>query len=271
VTATQTTLAAQAAQATQASQAGTPSVQELPGLPALVEGVVTHHRPGPVRRTFRHRVYQWLVDLDRIPTQPWYLRPFAGFRAADHLGDPARSIKDNVESFLLANGVDLGPGARVVMLANARVLGHVFNPLTVFWCLDDATRLRCVVAEVRNTYGERHAYLLLPDASGAARTDKQMYVSPFFDVSGAYDLRFDLTPEHLRTSVVLRHDEQVRFAASFTGWPRPASPGAVLAHALRMPLMPQRVSLLIRLHGLWLWLRRLPVQPRPRHRPQEGL
>jgi DUF1365 family protein len=240
-------------------------------LPALVDGAVAHHRPGPVRHTFRHRVYQWLVDLDRIPTQPWYLRPFAGFRAADHLGDPARTIKDNVESFLLSHGVDLGPGARVVMLANARVLGHVFDPLTVFWCLEGSGRLRCVVTEVHNTYGERHAYLLHPEASGTARADKQLYVSPFFDVSGGYDLRFDLTPDHLLTSVVLRHDGKARFAASFAGRPRPATRRAVLAHALRMPLMPQRVSLLIRLHGLRLWLRRLPVQPRPRHRRQEGV
>jgi uncharacterized protein len=257
--------------ATQTEAPPRQELQELPELPALVDGVVAHHRPGPVRHTFRHRVYQWLVDLDRIPEQPWYLRPFTGFRARDHLGDPARTIKDNVQSFLLAHGVELGPGARVVMLANARVLGHVFDPLTVFWCLDGSGRLRCVVAEVHNTYGERHAYLLRPEASGAARADKRLYVSPFFDVSGAYDLRFDLTPEHLLTSVVLRHDGQARFAASFAGRPRPATPGAVLTHVLRTPLMPQRVSLLIRLHGLRLWLRRLPVQPRPRHHRQEGV
>jgi uncharacterized protein len=247
-----------------------PPVQGLPELPAIVDGVVAHHRPGPVRHTFRHRVYQWLVDLDRIPAQPWYLRPFAGFRAADHLGDPARTIKQNVQFFLRSHGVDLGPGARVVMLANARVLGHVFDPLTVFWCLDGSARLRCVVAEVHNTYGERHAYLLHPEVSGASRAAKQLYVSPFFDVSGVYDLRFDLTPEHLLTSVVLRHDGKASFAASFAGRPRPATRSAVLAHVLRMPLMPQRVSLLIRRHGLRLWLRRLPVQPRPRHRRQEG-
>ncbi len=248
-----------------------PPVQELPELPALVDGVVAHHRPGPVRHTFRHRVYQWLVDLDRIPRQPWYLRPLAAFRAGDHLGDPSRTIKDNVEGFLRSHGVDLGPGARVVMLANARVLGHVFDPLTVFWCLDGSDRVRCVVAEVHNTYGDRHAYLLRPEASGAARAGQRRFVSAVFDGSGAVELGVDLTPEHLLTSVVLRHDGQARFAASFAGRPRPATRGAVLAHALRMPLMPQRVSLLIRLHGLRLWLRRLPVQPRPSHRGQEGV
>ncbi|MGH3355151.1 MAG: DUF1365 domain-containing protein [Nocardioidaceae bacterium] len=242
-----------------------------PRLPAIVDGVVSHHRPGPVRHAFRHRMYQWLVDLDRIPRQPWYLRPFGTFRAEDHLGEPSRSIRQNVEDFLTANDVVLGHDSRIVMLANARVLGHVFDPLTVYWCLDGSDDLTCVVAEVHNTYGERHAYLLRPNAAGSAYTDKQLYVSPFFDVSGHYNLRFDLTPERVLTTVTLRRNEQVAFTATFSGRPTPATPRRVAAHALRRPLMPQQVSALIRLHGLWLWLRRLPVRPRPQHRSQEGV
>ena len=68
------------------------------------------------------------------------------------------------------------------MLANARVAGHVFDPLSVFWCFDSGGDLACVVAEVHNTYGERHAYLLRPDHTGTARTGKELYVSPFNDV-----------------------------------------------------------------------------------------
>ena len=90
------------------------------------------------------------------------------------------------------------------MLANARVLGHVFDPLSVFWCYDSDGVLVCVVAEVHNTYGERHAYLLRPDEAGVAVTDKDFYVSPFFDVSGTYELRFTLRPDLVATSVTLR-------------------------------------------------------------------
>lgn len=241
----------------------------FPRLPALVDGVVHHHRPGPVRNTFEHRVYQWLVDLDDIPRQPWYLRPFASFRAADHLGDPESSIKHNVEAFLATNDVTLGEDGRIVMLANARILGHVFDPLTVFWCFSGGD-LRCVVAEVHNTYGERHAYLLLAGEDWS-RTDKRLYVSPFFDVSGHYSLRFELTAGRVLAAVTLRRDEQVAFVATFTGRPTPASRRAVAGHVRRSPLMSQRVSALIRLHGVWLWLRRLPVRPRPVHRSQEGV
>jgi len=243
----------------------------LPALPALVTGHVAHRRSGPVRHAFRHSAYQWLVDLDAIPEQPWWLRQFASFRAADHLGDPDRSIRANVENFLLCNGIRLGESSRIVMLANARILGHVFDPLSVFWCLDADTALVCVVAEVHNTHGERHVYLVRPGASGAATAAKAFHVSPFFDVSGRYELRFALSTQVVSSTVVLRRSGQVAFTATFRGRPIPATRTAVVGQLIRKPLMPQRVSALIRIHGSWLWLRRLPVLRRPLHHPQEGV
>jgi DUF1365 family protein len=243
----------------------------LPTLPALVVGRVSHNRLGPVRHAFRHRAYQWLVDLDAIPEPPAYLRPFARFSSADHLGDPALPIKANVERFLASRGVELGAGGRILMLANARILGHVFDPLSVFWCYDGDGRLACVVAEVHNTYGERHAYLLTPDAHGQAVQDKELYVSPFFDVSGGYELRFTIGPDLVTTTVALRRAGSLAFCATFRGRPRLATPTAVLNQLVRRPFMTQRVSALIRIHGVWLWLRGLPVRPRPVHLPQEGI
>ena len=116
--------------------ASAPARPQLPPLPALVVGQVTHRRPGPVRHAFRHRVYQWLVDLDCLPRQPWHLRAFAHFSSADHLGDPGLPIKRNIENYLALGGIGLGDRGRVLMLASARVLGHVFDPLSVFWCYD---------------------------------------------------------------------------------------------------------------------------------------
>jgi DUF1365 family protein len=247
------------------------TTRSLPPLPALVAGHVSHRRRGPVAHGFRHRVYQWLVDLDEVPVQPWYLKPFASFKAADHLGDAGLPIKANVENYLSLHGIHLGAGGRVVMLANARVLGHVFDPLSVFWCFDGSGVLVCIVAEVHNTYGERHVYLLHPDPSGVARTRKAFYVSPFFDVTGDYELRFVLHPDRVAVTVLLHRDAAVAFSATFHGRPGPAGRAALARHLLRSPLLPQRVSAQIRLHGGWLWLRRQPVIHRPQHRPQEGV
>jgi DUF1365 family protein len=144
-----------------------PELTQLPALPALVTGQVTHQRPGPVGHAFRHRVYLWLIDLDSVPRQPWHLRAFARFSSTDHLGGPGLPIKANIENYLALNGIQLGDRGRVLMLASARVLGHVFDPLSVFWCYDRDGVLSCVVAEVHNTYGGRHAYLLQPDEAGS--------------------------------------------------------------------------------------------------------
>lgn len=246
-------------------------VAALPTLPALVVGRVSHRRVGQLRHSFRHGAYQWLVDLDAIPARPAFFRPFARFSSADHLGDPALPIKANVERFLALRGLELGDGARVVMLANARILGHVFDPLSVFWCYDGDGQLACVVAEVHNTYGERHAYLLRPDANGKAQQDKEFHVSPFFDVSGNYQLRFTIGPDLVVTTVALRQAGSLAFFATFRGRPQPATPTAVLKQLIRRPFMTQRVSALIRVHGVWLWLRGLPLQPKPTHVPPEGV
>ena len=213
---------------------------QLPRLPALVVGQVTHRRPGPVRHAFRHRVYQWLVDLDALPRQPWHLRAFAHFSSADHLGDPRLPIKRNIENHLARGGIQLGDRGRVLMLAGARVLGHVFDPLSVFWCYDCDGVLVCVVAEVHNTYGERHAYLLRPDEAGAAVTGKEFYVSPFFDVSGTYELRFTLRPDLVSTTVTLRRHDAVAFSAAFQGLPEPATPPALARRLFASPSCPKR-------------------------------
>jgi hypothetical protein len=259
--------------ATPERPAGDPGL--LPVLPAVVAGHVAHRRRTPVHHGFRHRVYQWLIDLDDVPRMPWYLRPLARFDARDHLGgtgDAATGdLKANVLRYLSHHGVDLGERPRIVMLANARTLGHVFDPLSVFWCFDGDGALRCVVAEVHNTYGERHAYLLNPDAGGGAEVDKQFYVSPFNDVSGRYELRFELTPGRVRVTVDLVRDGSVVFGAFLDLVPEPATAGTVVRTALRMPAMTHKVSVLIRWHGLRLWLRRLPIAERPVHHPPAGV
>ncbi len=241
----------------------------LPELPALVEGTVGHTRRTPLRHRFAYRVYQWLVDVDDLPRLPLLLRPFSSFRASDHIGDPHSTIRANIEAFCSAHDIDVRDH-RILMLANARVLGHTFDPLSVFWAIAPDTRLTCIVAEVHNTYGERHAYLLKPDSDGKTVVDKAFYVSPFFTVDGTYDLQFTLTPEKVSSSIILRQGGEAVFSATFRGTPRPATSGRLVKTLVKIPLMTHRTSVLIRIHGIWLWIRRLPVVPRPAHEPQEG-
>lgn len=86
-----------------------------------------------------------------------------------------------------------------------------------------------------------------------------------------YELRFMLGPDRVSTVVTLRRDGVVAFVATFRGRPEPATGRAVARMRIRQPLTPHRLSALIRLHGIWLWLRRLPVQPHPVHIRQAGV
>jgi DUF1365 family protein len=238
--------------------------------PALYHAELAHVRRERITRAFRHRVYLWLVDLDDLPRLPWWARPLARFRSRDHLGTPARSIRANLDSWLAIRGVDLA-GGRVLMLANAAVFGYVFNPLTVYWCHYPDGTPACVVAEVHNTYRERHCYLLRPDTDGRARAGKEFYVSPFFDVDGHYLMRLPQPGQRLSLAITLYRDGRPVFGATVSGRRGPAGVRAVLRAAITQPLMPQRVSALIRRHGVALWLRRLPVVRRIPHVPQEGV
>lgn len=242
---------------------------ELPELPALVTGTVSHVRLVGVRHRLRHKVYQWLVDVDNLPSDRWPVRAFTRFDASDHIGDPDASIGHNLRGFCAAQGIDVSEH-RIIMLANARVLGHIFDPLSVFWVIAPDSSLTCVVAEVHNTYGERHAYLIHPDRDGRAHVDKEFYVSPFFEVDGSYDLLFRLTPRIVHSSITLRRSGNAAFTASFVGTSESYKLGRLIRLLVRHPLMTWQVSGLIRVHGIWLWLRRQPIRPRPTHYPQEG-
>jgi len=237
----------------------------------LYECRIVHARRAPLRNVFSYRTYQWLVDLDELPSPRGWLRLLAGFHARDHLGDPDRTIRANVDEFVRGHGIDLG-GGRVLMLAHARVLGYVFNPLTVFWCLRADGTLACVIAEVHNTYGQRHAYLVHTDDRGRARTEKALYVSPYHPVDGWYQMSLPLPGTRLALSVTLHRPNGHRFSASVRGTAVPATGSALLRAAARHPWSTAAVSGWIRWQGVKLYARGLRPVPRPiRIEDEEGV
>ena len=230
---------------------------------AIYRTCIRHVRRTPLHNAFTYRSYSWYVDVDELPTAP--PAPAAGrIPGEDHLGDPDGSMRGNVERFLARDG-DKPDGGRITMLASARVFGHVFNPLSLFWCHDADGRVRCVIAEVHNTYGERHCYLLetgrAPDAprpEGVLRLAVQRRRRPVPD-------------EAARTR---RNGSPSRSSWSGTGrspssppWTGDRRPGHRAEHPGRGARGPAgaapRSALQIRWQGIKLWARRLPIIKRP--------
>ncbi|MFF9345599.1 DUF1365 domain-containing protein [Streptomyces sp. NPDC014734] len=238
---------------------------------ALYACTIRHVRTTPRRYVLRHRTYMWLIDPDRPPRLPLPLRPLARFDRRDHFTGDQPSLRAGLDAFLAAHGLDL-EGGPVVMLTHARVFGYVFNPITLYWCHGPDGEPRCVVAEVHNTYGGRHSYLLHPDRTGAACADKEFYVSPFFPVDGRYRMRLPRPGPRLDLTLHLDRTDGRALTATVHGTRRAATVPNLLRLALRHPWSTLAVPAAIRFHGIRLYLRGLPVQPRTDdHRAPENV
>jgi DUF1365 family protein len=235
--------------------AGSEDLAQVPRTPCLYEVTIGHSRTRPVRNAFRYRSYLWCFELDNPPELPWPLGALAAYRPLDHL---------DIQAELRASGVE---AHRVVALTGLAVAGYVFNPISVYWCYGREGALVAKVAEVHNTYGGRHAYVLGADDSDPNRpahqtVPKRLYVSPFYPVDGSYDISIGPLQEEVNVSVNLRRPGGDTFVAWMRAKRKPASLANVARASIRYPLAPARVRALIQLQGVKLWLRGLEVQPR---------
>jgi cyclopropane fatty-acyl-phospholipid synthase-like methyltransferase/DUF1365 family protein len=226
---------------------------------ALYDVSVVHVRSDPVHHEVRRRSYLWFVDVDDLPDHGLLGR----IRPVDH-APAGRSLREDVEEFVAAAGVGPVTG-RITMLCGARTFGYVFDPLTVYWCHDAAGELVCVVAEVHNTYGQRHRYLLRPDDSARCEVAKEFYVSPFYPVDGTYRMHVPEPGERLSLTITLHRPGQRPFTASVRGVRRPATRRSLVRALLSYPLETWRLRAAITRHGIALWRKGLPVVPRPPH------
>ncbi|MFT3899369.1 MAG: DUF1365 domain-containing protein [Gordonia sp. (in: high G+C Gram-positive bacteria)] len=238
-------------------------------VPAMVNARIVHCRTDPLVHRFSYRSRTWLVDLDDLPRLPALLRPFARFRPDDHFPEPAApgdTLRGRLTAHVRAAGV-AAPTGRIIALTSPRVCGYVFNPITVYWCYAADGALEYAIAEVHNTYGGRHCYIVELDDDGHAEVAKEFYVSPFHDVSGTYRIRLSdpADDDRIAVSVALSRPGASDFTATLTGRAQPANTTQIILAQLAAPMAPLVVSARIRLHGIRLWLRGLKINPPPAH------
>ena len=238
-------------------------------------GNVVHTRMKPVRHHLKYGVFYLLLDVDN-PDEG--LRMLSrnrlnlfSFHDSDH-GDGSARLRDWVEAEMKAAGLEIPRSIRLLTLP--RVLGYVFNPVSLYFCYDHAGALTAVIYEVNNTFGERHSYLVRANGSRHLAHDcpKRFYVSPFNDMGGSY--RMDLVPPQDDAPMVrfaINHDDdtgQVLFAG-LTLKGRPLTDRGLLARFFGMPLMTFKVILAIHWEALKLWRKGLRLTRRPQPPAQD--
>lgn len=241
----------------------------------LYVGWTRHRRRVTVDRSFRYRTFHALLDLDELPRIEREVRGFAyrrpapvRFRDRDHLGAGDTPVKAKLSRWLAGHGVEL-PDGPVRVLANLRVLGHVFDPVSWWFCHRADGSLALVVAEVRNTFGESYWYLLdelVDHGDGVvhARADKRLHVSPFLPIAGLeYRFTFVLRPDRLVAHIDVLDDGEVVFDATQTGSRRPFTTGSLLRALLSNPLLPLRTVGLIHLQAVRLFVRGVRFHRKP--------
>jgi DUF1365 family protein len=211
-----------------------------------------------------------LFDLDDLPG---HLRLFSynrfnliSFHDRDHLDGSGAGLRGQVETALEAAGLRPDGGA-IRLLCMPRVLGHAFNPISVFFCYRRDGVLNALLYEVHNTFGQRHSYLI-PVQQPSGKTirqscDKAFYVSPFMHMAMTYDFR--VVPPSETTAVVVNgsDDQGALISASFTGRRQALSDMALAGIVLRHGILSLKVLTAIHWEAVKLWLKGLRLQPRP--------
>ena len=243
---------------------------------ALYTGLVHHRRFGATQHALRYKMTMALLDLDELDALDARLRLFSRNRLAlfafhdrDHLptGAPAgASLRTMVEGHLSAAGI-VPDGGAITLLSLPRILGYAFNPLSVYFCHRRDGRLSAILYEVRNTFRQRHTYVIPvdPAVDGPVRQscDKVFYVSPFLDMDMRYAFRVEPPGERIAVAVDgLREGERI-ITASFAGARREITDAALLRSFLAHPLLSFAVVAGIHWEALKLWLKGAGLRARP--------
>jgi DUF1365 family protein len=224
----------------------------------------------PVEHSFTYRVFYLFADLDELDALDQRVRWFSRNRFnlfslydSDHGPDDGTSLRAWINPLLERAGVELDAGA-VMLLAYPRVLGYVFNPLAVWYCFGPDRELRALVYEVRNTFGDKHSYVVPIDGSPSRHAvEKRMHVSPFMDIDQTYRFAVTRPGERFSLGIEVQQDDQIIFRASMRGERLALCNRNLIRLFLTHPLVTLKSIAAIHWEALFIWAKKVGFRPRP--------
>jgi len=239
--------------------------------PEHVAAKTVHTRMGEVKHRFVYSVDYVLIDPDAGTGPMLFSRNRMNLFSVhnrDHGGQRDKGIGVAwARDVLKAHGVQNVAALRILLLTQPRFFGYVFNPVS-FWLAYDGDDLIAAIAEVNNTFGDRHSYFCaMPnhtpiDADDRITAEKVFHVSPFQDIAGTYAFQFNISDD--RIGIVIRHangDETM--TATLAGQRSPLSNTQLLTSMVRRPIGAFRTVALIYWQALRLKLKGADYRPRP--------
>jgi DUF1365 family protein len=238
-------------------------------VPQIAHGGVRHLRLRPARHGFEYRTFFLMLPLRSLRVQPFGALPrnrfgLLSFHDRDH-GDGRDDCLSWIEERLAAEGIADADG-EIWLQAFPRVLGYAFKPVSFWYCHRRDGSLAAIVAEVNNTFGERHCYLLSGPKvlwGRELQADKVFHVSPFCAVSGDYRFRFARAGERIVARIELHDAAGALLLTSVHGTMAPATRARSMAAFFSQPLMTLGVIARIHWQAMRLWLKHVPFFSKP--------
>jgi DUF1365 family protein len=242
---------------------------------ALYFGDVMHARLKPMGHRFSYRVMSLLLDLDRLQEADRQTPLFGinraalySFRESDHGRRDGSSLRAYAQACAAEHGIDL-TGGRVLLLSYPRLLGYTFNPLSTYFCHTEDGALALIIYEVRNTFGDIHAYVLPVRAGEHSEAgirqaqDKLFYVSPFLQMPMRYHFRVSPPGQSVKLRILETDAEGPMLVATFHGKRRALTTAALLRSFFALPMVTFKIMAAIHWEALRLWIKGARLVPRP--------
>ena len=228
---------------------------------SIYNGTVIHKRFKPKIHFFKYKVFSLLIDLSELNILDKKINFFSynkfnliSFFDKDHGERNGSSLVEWVKKNLKENKINT-ENIKIKLLCYPRILGYVFNPLSVFYIYDSDEKLISVLYEVKNTFGEQHTYIFKVENNNLIQhsCEKKFHVSPFIEMDCNYFFRILKPAEKISVIIDQYQSNEKILYASQDGKRTNLTSSELMKSYLKHPLMTFKIISAIHFEAFKLW------------------